>query len=333
MQPSKDRRSFLKITGTTLGIGVLYSAMPAAAAGGEVGEFFSALGKKSGERVTPFSFLQLSDTHVGFNGPPIPWDQSLRAGSGMINAVAPAARPAAVYRGPDTRRRRKRRPRATHEAVPGNLAAVSMFLNLGACRASMMPASTAAPCSASSWGPRIIPSTIAASTSSRSTTFRARSPRSAPSNCAWMKTDLARFPKSAPIVVFTHRPLFDLKPEWEWFTSDGDDVMNLLAPYENVTVLYGHIHRDNVHDQAHIHHLCGAIVDLRLSGSATRRRTKSRIPFDKDQPFKNLGIRLVHEAPGDKPALTSVSLEDIELSSRQFSGINGIQQFLKNANL
>ena len=40
-------------------------------------------------------------------------------------------------------------------------------------------------------------------------------------------------------MVFTHRPLFDLKPEWEWFTSDGDDVMNVLAPYENVTVLYG----------------------------------------------------------------------------------------------
>jgi 3',5'-cyclic AMP phosphodiesterase CpdA len=64
---------------------------------------------------------------------------------------------------------------------------------------------------------------------------------------AWMKSDLARFPKTAPIIVFTHRPLFDLKPEWEWFTSDGDEVMNALAPYENVTVLYGHIHRENFH--------------------------------------------------------------------------------------
>ena len=44
-----------------------------------------------------------------------------------------------------------------------------------------------------------------------------------------LKADLARFPKTAPIIVFTHRPLFDLKPEWEWFTSDGDAVMNALA--------------------------------------------------------------------------------------------------------
>ena len=55
-------------------------------------------------------------------------------------------------------------------------------------------------------------------------------------------------------MVFTHRPLFDLKPEWEWFTSDGDDVMNVLAPYENVTVLYGHIHRDHEHEEGHAHH-------------------------------------------------------------------------------
>jgi 3',5'-cyclic AMP phosphodiesterase CpdA len=62
---------------------------------------------------------------------------------------------------------------------------------------------------------------------------------------AWLRRDLARFPRTAPIVVFTHRPLFDLKPEWEWFTSDGDEALRVLAPFENVTVLYGHIHRED----------------------------------------------------------------------------------------
>ena len=72
MKGPLDRRSFLKISGTTLGIGVLYSAFPAAAAGGETGEMFRLMGRKSGERVSPFSFVQLSDAHVGFNGPPDP---------------------------------------------------------------------------------------------------------------------------------------------------------------------------------------------------------------------------------------------------------------------
>src|SRR5713101_6472035 len=67
-----DRRSFLKIAGTSLGIGVLYSALPKAAAGGAVGEMFSHMGKQNGEKVTPFTFIQLSDAHVGFNGPPDP---------------------------------------------------------------------------------------------------------------------------------------------------------------------------------------------------------------------------------------------------------------------
>jgi len=73
MKRSTDRRSFLKIAGTSLGIGVLYSAMPAAAAvRGEPAELFNLWGKKNGERVTPFTFVQLSDAHVGFNGPPDP---------------------------------------------------------------------------------------------------------------------------------------------------------------------------------------------------------------------------------------------------------------------
>jgi 3',5'-cyclic AMP phosphodiesterase CpdA len=81
---------------------------------------------------------------------------------------------------------------------------------------------------------------------------------------AWMKSDLARFPKTAPIIVFTHHPLFDLKPEWEWFTSDGDEVMNALAPYENVTVLYDHIHRENFHQAGENENVRGPIVDLRF---------------------------------------------------------------------
>ena len=83
-----DRRSFLKIAGTSLGIGVLYSAYPAAARGGEAGHLFSELGKSTGEKVTPFSFLQLSDAHVGFNGPPDPLGtKAFERAVDMVNAL------------------------------------------------------------------------------------------------------------------------------------------------------------------------------------------------------------------------------------------------------
>ena len=67
----------------------------------------------------------------------------------------------------------------------------------------------------------------------------------------WLKKDLARFSKSSPIVVFTHRPLFDLRPDWEWFTSDGDDVMNVLSAYEQRDrALWTHSSRRRTYDRS-----------------------------------------------------------------------------------
>ena len=157
-------------------------------------------------------------------------------------------------------------------------------------------------------------------------------PEVGPDQIAWLKRDLARFDKSAPIVVFTHRPLFDLKPEWEWFTSDGDDVMNVLAPYENVNVLYGHIHRDDAHETGHVHHYAAKSLIFAFP-DPEKVPAKKPIAFDKDQPFKNLGLRLVHENFAGKPRVNTVSVEEVELTAREFMGINGIQQILETPSL
>ena len=145
---------------------------------------------------------------------------------------------------------------------------------------------------------------------------------------AWLKKDLARFPKTAPIVVFTHRPLFDLKPEWEWFTSDGDDVMNVLAPYQNVTVLYGHIHRHHETEIGHSHHFAARSLIFAFPDPATAE-DKKPIAFDKDRPFRNLGIRVVSEKGLRAAPPNAVGVEDVELTLREFSGANGIQQLLR----
>jgi len=59
----------------------------------------------------------------------------------------------------------------------------------------------------------------------------------------WLAADLKKQPNDARIVVFTHRPLFDLAPQWDWATRDGAKAIDLLMPYPNVTVFYGHIHQ------------------------------------------------------------------------------------------
>jgi len=82
--------------------------------------------------------------------------------------------------------------------------------------------------------------------------------------------------------------LFDLKPEWEWFTSDGDDVMNALAPYENVTVLYGHIHRENFHQAGTTKMYAARSLIFAFPDPAMQ--VKKPMPFDKAQPFQCTAI-------------------------------------------
>jgi hypothetical protein len=156
------------------------------------------------------------------------------------------------------------------------------------------------------------------------------SPEVGPAQLAWLKADLARFPKTAPVIVFTHRPLFDLKPEWEWFARDGAAVMNALAPYENVTVLYGHIHRHDVHQSANVKHYAAPSLIFAFNDPATNEN-KKQLPFDQSDPFKDLGIRLVTEnGAGDKAAALGVN--DVALTKAEFSGLSGMQQMMKGDN-
>jgi hypothetical protein len=134
-----------------------------------------------------------------------------------------------------------------------------------------------------------------------------------------------------PIVVFTHRPLFDLKPEWEWFTSDGDDVMNVLAPFETVTVLYGHIHRDDEHEIAHARHFAARSLIFSFP-DPEKVEDKKPVAFEKERPFANLGIREVKTAHGIAVPHT-IGLDDVHISLREFSGTEGIQQILKAGDL
>src|SRR5262245_45930134 len=69
MKKDLDRRRFLKITGASMGVGALYSVWPSLGGSVEAAEAARALGRQTGEAPTPFTFAQLSDTHVGFDGP------------------------------------------------------------------------------------------------------------------------------------------------------------------------------------------------------------------------------------------------------------------------
>jgi 3',5'-cyclic-AMP phosphodiesterase len=60
---------------------------------------------------------------------------------------------------------------------------------------------------------------------------------------AWLADDLKGRAASQPIVVFSHIPLWIVYPEWGWGTQDGAQALSLLARFGSVTVLNGHIHQ------------------------------------------------------------------------------------------
>ena len=109
---------------------------------------------------------------------------------------------------------------------------------------------------------------------------------------AWLAADLNKQPKDARIVVFAHRPLFDLYPQWDWATRDGAKAVDMLMPYSNVTVFYGHIHQEHHHMTGHIaHHSAKSLIfPLPVAGSQPKR---TPLPWDPAQPYQGLGFREV----------------------------------------
>jgi 3',5'-cyclic-AMP phosphodiesterase len=59
----------------------------------------------------------------------------------------------------------------------------------------------------------------------------------------WLKKDLAGLTDSTPVVVFAHVPLWAVYEKWGWGTRDPEQALELLKRFGSVTVLNGHIHQ------------------------------------------------------------------------------------------
>ena len=60
---------------------------------------------------------------------------------------------------------------------------------------------------------------------------------------AWVNADLKGRSSSTPLVIFAHMPLWTVYEPWGWGTGDADQLMEPLRRFGSVTVLNGHIHQ------------------------------------------------------------------------------------------
>lgn len=278
-----DRRDFLKLAG--LG-GVVFASRLSGWA------YDADRMPKPGNRYDDFFFVQMSDTHWGFEGPPNPDAKStLKKAVAAVNSLEP--QPDFIFftgdlthTTDDPKERRKRL--AEFRDIVSELKVKNVRFMPGEHDAAL------------DWGKAYQEffGKTHYTFDHKGVHFIVLDNVSDPAaligdeQLQWLAGDLKQLPTDAQIVVFTHRPLFDLYPQWDWATRDGAKAIELLLPYPNVTVFYGHIHQVHHHITGHIpHHAAQSLMfPLPVPGSQPKR---TPVPWDPAQPYKGLGSRRV----------------------------------------
>jgi heme/copper-type cytochrome/quinol oxidase subunit 2 len=105
----------------------------------------------------------------------------------------------------------------------------------------------------------------------------------------WLAADLAKVDRDAPVVVLTHRPLFDLYAQWDWTTADGDKVIALLQQHPRHRFLRKHSPGKPPHDGRH-RAPCGEVA--RFSAARSRLGSEARAAaVGSSPPLSRPGLR------------------------------------------
>jgi hypothetical protein len=287
MSQDWSRRDVLAL----LGIGglVFTAGLPGCASSPVANGNSAALGRPDAE---DFFFLQLSDTHWGFQGPPNPQaDTTLEHAVATINSVD-VVPDFVVFTGDlthttdDAGQRRERMKRFR-----------DIVSTLKVKDVRFLPGEhDAAPDRGEAYRELFGEPTYAFD--HKGVHFVAIDNASMPggeigqAQLAWLAQDLGRIPPDVPIVLFAHRPLFPLFPDWEWQTRDGASAIDVLSRRENVTVFYGHIHQEHHFTTGRIaHHAARSLIfPMPAPGSVPR---KAPLPWDAASPDHGLGWRQI----------------------------------------
>ncbi|HYL84926.1 MAG TPA: metallophosphoesterase [Candidatus Angelobacter sp.] len=112
----------------------------------------------------------------------------------------------------------------------------------------------------------------------------------------WLERDVKHLKSSTPIVVFAHIPLWSVYPEWGWGTEDSAQALSYLKKFGSVTVLNGHIHQ----------------IMQKVEGNVTFH-TAASTAFPQPQPGK-----------ADSPGPMKVSAEQLK-SVLGITNVNSVQ--------
>jgi len=117
---------------------------------------------------------------------------------------------------------------------------------------------------------------------------------------AWLADDLKGKSASTPVVLFAHIPLWTVSAEWGWGTEDSAQALGLVKRFGSVTVLNGHIHQvmQKVEGAVTFHTARSTAFPQPAPGTAPSPGPM-KVPDDKLRSV--LGIASVVVKPGTQP--------------------------------
>ncbi len=59
----------------------------------------------------------------------------------------------------------------------------------------------------------------------------------------WLAKDVKDLAPDTPVVIFTHSPLWDYYPRWNFQTSDAPEIRGILRKFDKVMAIHGHVHQ------------------------------------------------------------------------------------------
>ena len=126
---------------------------------------------------------------------------------------------------------------------------------------------------------------------------------------AWLQRDLHRVSSETPLVVFSHIPLFAMYPDWGWGTDDATRALAMMRRFGSVTVLNGHVHQlmSKVEGNITFHTAAPTAYPLPHPGDGPAPKP---VVVAADQLHRALGIRRAEILPGRH----ALAVTDQELS-------------------
>ena len=136
----------------------------------------------------------------------------------------------------------------------------------------------------------------------------------------WLENDLKGRSASTPIVLFAHIPLWTIYPDWGWGTDDSEQALSYVKRFGSVTVLNGHIHQimQKVEGKVSFHTAMSTAFPQPAPGAAP---SAGPMKVPADQLRRVLGIRDVnYVVSGRSLAVVDSPLSDSETAASANGG-------------